>query len=204
VKFRTLIFLKMPKRRREIFTTEKNTTESGKKTKTDKSTYNKKLEVVNNYFQCPAEFVVNKKVKNQMSLFLAGGISNCPDWQSILQKLIHAKMPELVLINPRRLDFDISDPTMTETQINWEFRHLLSSSAVSFYFPPETLCPITLFELGKWSSAKRIFICCHPKYARREDVIIQIGLIRKDVKVVDTLEDLSEQIVSYFMSHNKK
>jgi hypothetical protein len=83
---------------------------------------------------------------------MAGGISNCADWQTQLRELIHQQCPSLVLLNPRREDFDATNPNMSEQQIEWEHRHLRQCSAVLFYFPPETLCPITLYELGTWSN----------------------------------------------------
>jgi hypothetical protein len=66
---------------------------------------------------------------------------------------------------------------------------------VSFWFPKETLCPITLYELGKQSASnKPIFVGVHPEYARRRDVEIQTQLIRPEVKIVYSLEDLAQEI----------
>jgi hypothetical protein len=80
------------------------------------------------------------------SLFLAGGISGTHDWQAeVVERL--ADLP-LVLLNPRRRNFPMDGPSAAEGQIAWEFRHLRRATAVLFWFPPETLCPIALFELG--------------------------------------------------------
>lgn len=78
---------------------------------------------------------------------IAGGISGCGDWQVKIKELIHSKANDLILINPRRANFDVTNPSMTEEQIIWEHNHLSKSTAVLFYFPSETLCPITLYEL---------------------------------------------------------
>jgi len=130
---------------------------------------------------------------DETSLFLAGGISHCADWQTQLVALL-ADTP-LTLINPRRRDFPMDDPTAAETQIAWEHRHLRRATAVLFWFPSETLCPITLYELGAASMmGKPLFVGTHPEYARRQDVRIQTKLVRADVAVVDSPEALAAQV----------
>jgi hypothetical protein len=74
-----------------------------------------------------------------------------------------------------------------------------------FRFPKETLCPITLYELGVWSSLTKhepgrssvkdgqftpVMIGVDPDYARKDDVRIQTGLCRPEVPVVEALDDL--------------
>jgi hypothetical protein len=144
------------------------------------------------YIQCPQTLGSQPL---EPSLFLAGGISNCPDWQSILAAQLETT--DWTLINPRRLDFDATNPSLAEEQIRWEHKHLRLASAIAFWFPSETLCPITLYELGAWSmTQKPLFIGTHPSYARRLDVIVQTRLVRPDVIVVDSLEALAAQIRS--------
>ncbi|MBC8138460.1 MAG: nucleoside 2-deoxyribosyltransferase domain-containing protein [Fibrella sp.] len=127
------------------------------------------------------------------SLFLAGGISNCGDWQSEMIALL--AIPDLVLLNPRRDRFDMSDPTVSEAQIAWEYRYLRQATAVLFWFPPETLCPITLFELGgALERSAPVFVGCHTDYARQSDVRVQISLARPEIRVVSVLADLAKQI----------
>jgi Nucleoside 2-deoxyribosyltransferase like len=140
--------------------------------------------------QCPAEA---EPRDGERSLFLAGGISNCPDWQSELLELLSDT--DWLLINPRREDFDSSNPAMTEAQIAWEHRHLRLATAIAFWFPPQTLCPITLYELGAWSmTQKPLFIGVDPQYKRRLDVLEQTRLVRPDVRIVDSLEGLAAQL----------
>ena len=124
------------------------------------------------------------------SIFLAGGITDCPDWQAELAAML--RDTDLVLFNPRRNDFPIHDPTAAEKQITWEHDRLRQATAVSFWFPAETLCPIVLYELGAWSmTSKPIFIGIHPNYKRRQDVEIQTRLIRPDVPIVYSIADLA-------------
>ncbi len=115
------------------------------------------------------------------SVFIAGGISDCPDWQSDMVTLINTTKYEVV--NPRRESgFDRTGKT-AEEQITWEYQALSHVESCIFWFPRETLCPITLFELGKMlEKAKRdpiirLAIGWHPEYARAFDLEVQIGLV---------------------------
>lgn len=136
-------------------------------------------------------------------LFLAGGITGCQDWQQemILQFVSHANDPifsKVILINPRRNDFDVSDPKASDFQIEWERHHLENVDAIIFWFPCETLCPITLYELGVAAAeGTKIFVGCHPDYARRFDVQKQLSLIRSEVTVHEEFAKLLEEVYSW-------
>lgn len=143
--------------------------------------------------KCPE--ILNPKQKGQR-VFLAGGITGCPNWQAeIVEKL---KFHDIVLVNPRRDDFDYNDPNMAWGQIEWEFNHLQKCDVILFWFPEETLCPITLFELGKFhmNPDYEVVVGCHPNYARKFDVVTQLDIAGKDLKVVFSIPDLVEQLES--------
>lgn len=128
------------------------------------------------------------------TVFLAGGITNCPDWQQEMRSLLHGT--DLVLFNPRREHFPIGDPNAAQEQIMWEHNHLRTADAILFWFPRETLCPIVLYELGAWSMTdKSIFVGVHPEYKRRQDVEIQTQLARPGVEVVYGLEILGRLVI---------
>jgi Nucleoside 2-deoxyribosyltransferase like len=130
-------------------------------------------------------------------VFLAGGITGCPDWQTeVIDQLQDATLAG-VLFNPRRPNFPIHDTKAAEGQINWEWRHLGLADIIVFWFPQETLCPIVLFEYGKMlgrGRAKHLIIGAHPNYARRQDLVIQTYLEDADLTVVDTLAHVVEQL----------
>jgi len=129
-------------------------------------------------------------------LFLAGGITNCEDWQTEMEE--HLKgMLNLVIYNPRRDNFPMDDPSAAESQIVWEYRKLQECNMLIFWFSKETLCPITLYELGKWGNSdpsKWLVIGIDPEYKRKADVEIQTALSRPDVQIVDSVELLAEQV----------
>lgn len=127
------------------------------------------------------------------SIFLAGGITGCPDWQR--EMVGRLSDTDLVLVNPRRDDFPVGDPGAAFKQITWEHIRLREVSAILFWFPKETLCPIVLYELGAWSMTdKPLFVGVHPEYKRRQDVEIQTGLVRPEVKIVYSLGELADQV----------
>src|SRR5262245_7282406 len=141
------------------------------------------------YFEAPAEYDGPGP-----SVFLAGGISNTHDWQTELVALM-ADVP-VVILNPRRRDYPWHDPAAAEDQIRWEFRHLRRATAVAFWFPPETLCPIALFELGGRIAepGQALFVGTHSDYQRRLDVKIQLKLARPEVTVVSDIAALAGQV----------
>lgn len=129
-------------------------------------------------------------------LFMAGGITGCPDWQAEMRAMLEIGGFPGTLLNPRRANFDVRDPAAGPAQIAWEARMLREADAISFWFPCETLCPITLYELGAWTASdKPIFVGTHPEYARRFDVIEQTRLRRPGVEVVDSLPALAAHIL---------
>lgn len=137
-------------------------------------------------------------------LFLAGGITNCPDWQSeMIKKLKHLR--ELVIFNPRRKNFDISNPGASEEQINWEFNYLMDADFILFWFATGSIQPIALLELGKYALSNDhvpVFIGCDPKYERKQDIEIQTKLARPEIQIVYTLDDLAKQVIDFHEEHH--
>jgi len=149
------------------------------------------------YIESPKYY--NEKQKSDYLsnvIFLAGGVTDCPDWQQEIVEML--KQTSLVLLNPRRPNFSIHDPSTAKKQIKWEHYHLRIADAVSFWFSPETLNPIVLYELGAWSmNSKPIFVGIHPRYKRRQDVEIQTELKRPEVEIVYSLQELAEQLANF-------
>jgi hypothetical protein len=145
------------------------------------------------YIEAPREFEGDLSGYRR-SVFLAGGITNCPAWQQEMVELLEST--NLVLFNPRRKDFPIGDPNAAREQIEWEYRYLRKAASILFWFPKETLCPIVLFELGSWSmTGSPIFVGVHPEYERRQDIEIQMSLVRPTLEIVYDLDDLAKQVI---------
>jgi hypothetical protein len=140
------------------------------------------------YIECPSE----EEPKN-ISIFLAGGITNCPDWQSeVVERL---KDRNITIFNPRRKNFPINDPSASLAQILWEYKRLRSSTLNLFWFSRGSVNPIALFELG--SALERpthVLIGCDPGYERISDVEIQTRLRCPQEKVAHSLKELLEDL----------
>ena len=123
-----------------------------------------------------------------VSLFLAGGITNCPNWQrDMISKLAKADdFDHLTIFNPRRDNFDIKDPNAAEQQIVWEYRRLREADLIAFWFAKGSLNPIVLYELGMWCNSRPddpCFIGIDPEYERKQDVVLQTKLARPGLPI---------------------
>ncbi len=132
------------------------------------------------------------------TLFMGGGISNCDDWQDPTGKILLEKLPNFTILDPRRNNWDMNaDFEESRKQIKWEYIHLAKSGHILFWFPYETLCPIALFELGKWlTKPVNLYIGTHPNYQRRFDIIEQVKLERPNQIIHDNLDDLISEIIT--------
>lgn len=147
------------------------------------------------YIQCPDIFVPSSINDYQDTVFLGGGISGCPPWQDEAVNLF--KDSGLTIINPRRKDFDTNNKSMFYEQIEWEYWHLKLSAIKLFWFPKDTLCPITLFELGKHLKDKNVFVGCDPLYQRAKDIFYQMQLDRNEgpVRISYSVEHLVNRVI---------
>ena len=156
--------------------------------------------------------VIEATTKDTMSrgdikIFLGGGISNCPDWQKDILDILEPRVTSnsVVFFNPRRSDFDVSNVEDSALQIQWEFDQLDTADLVMFWFPCETLCPITLFELGKMvGRGQQIVVGCHPDYKRLFDVKYQLAIEWSDLNVVDNIQDLASQVLEFIYNQDRR
>ena len=137
----------------------------------------------------------------EVSVFLAGGITNCPNWQEdIISRLKDLSTDKLVVLNPRRENFPINDPSASYQQIEWEFKALENADIFSMYFSSGVSDqPICMYELGRnllkmqikkpidWKD--RIIISTEEDYKRKQDVLIQTELACGDLFVNTQISD---------------
>lgn len=134
-----------------------------------------------------------------IDLFVAGGISNCPDWQNSILNLL--RFTRGTAVNPRRPGDLAKTGEEAAKQISWEHSALSRAKSVLFWFPQESLGPISLLELGAamMRPEQVLFVGTHPNYARRFDVVQQLSLQRPDVVTVhDNLTSLAREVHSFF------
>ena len=135
---------------------------------------------------------IYQRRENEISVFLAGGITNCSNWQNEIIQRIEGLRPDdfdddLVIYNPRRVNFPIHQSSAAEEQIRWEFNNLNRMDIFSMYFcDGESDQPICMYELGRYISQmqlrfptdwnRRIIISVEDGYRRINDVLIQTKL----------------------------
>lgn len=137
------------------------------------------------------------------SIFLAGGISGCPDWQTPTAESIAMNTdPNVLIMNPRLPGtLDPTDITTAIPQIQWEYDTIRDADMVLFWFPKETLCPITLLELGKelvraeLTDHNRLIIGTEPGYGRALDVMVQSQLVFPDLEIYHSLDQMIDLVV---------
>lgn len=142
-----------------------------------------------------------EKQPGEITCFLAGGITDCGEWQDEVinyLKNVDVDLTGLVLFNPRRKNFPIHDPNASNEQITWEFNMLEQMDIFSMYFAnsPKSVQPICMYELGR-NLAKmevrfpndymnRITVSVEQGYSREQDVVIQSKLAMKGQNFVET------------------
>ena len=125
-------------------------------------------------------------------IFLAGGITDCADWQSTVVSSFEAdkdfKDKNIILYNPRRENWNMSMNSKAEAQrqIEWEFKRLEKMDIFSMYFAASqtSVGPICLYELGRYVCRMqmrfpqdwqlRIVVDIENGYLRENDVIEQL------------------------------
>jgi len=144
-----------------------------------------------------------------IELFLAGGISNCPNWQLELSEKIRNdqtliklfKRSNLIVYNPRCKELPNENP-----QIIWEFDKLKKSKIISFWFSNGSVNPITLFEYGSHfkDKKKKIIIGCDNLYERKNNVILQTELAMPNLEVMSNFDDFFDAIKNEILKTKKR
>lgn len=129
---------------------------------------------------------------DDITVFLAGGISGCRDWQqeviNNLFQMIGKDDSQVVVYNPRQKDFNITDPDATEDQITWEFQYLNKADIFSMYFVGgDQIQPICLYELGRYTARPMYeqVVSIEKDYIRECDVVVQVSLATKGMVQVN-------------------
>ena len=147
-----------------------------------------------------------KRKNNVIFVFLAGGITNCQEWQNCVIEKLKNEDNKLIVFNPRRKKFPINDPNASFEQIKWEFDYLEQCDIFSMYFdgPTQSDQPICFYELGRniermktkfpdnWD--KRIIITVNYQFKRTADVVIQTMLASNSKIKVNMFDNFDESI----------
>lgn len=140
------------------------------------------------------------KDKDLMTVFLAGSIEMgaAENWQQKVENYFSDNSIPMILLNPRRDDWDSSwhqeheNPQFYQ-QVNWELNALDSADLIILYFSPETMSPISLLELGLHAKSEKLVVCCPPGFWRKGNV--EIVCARYGIPLY---EDLDLLLNTYF------
>lgn len=137
----------------------------------------------------------------EKTVFLAGSIENgvAEDWQAMLAERLD--VPNLVLLNPRRKEWNATweqsvENQMFAEQVNWELAGLEMANLVVMNFSPATLSPISLLEFGLYARSGKMVVCCPNGFWRKGN--IDVTCQRYEVRQVANLADLANEILAIF------
>lgn len=139
----------------------------------------------------------NIPLTRKFKVFLGGSIEmgKAVEWQKkIIEEL---KDEEIILLNPRRDDWDsswkqeITDPQFFE-QVTWELKGLEMADYIVMFLDPNTLSPITLMEIGLHAKSGKMIVCCPDGFWKKGNVDV-VGHVY-DYPVVTTIEEIIESI----------
>jgi hypothetical protein len=148
------------------------------------------------FIQCGPQDDVD--VGNRVRIFLGGSIEmgKAPDWQAAFADKI-ASLP-VAAFNPRRirwddsLEQDIKNKALLH-QIHWEMTNLDRADLIILYLHPNTISPVSLMELGRYSQSGKVIVCCPEGYHRRGNV--QYLCEKDNVLLLDDFDELVETAI---------
>lgn len=130
-------------------------------------------------------------------VFIAGGISGCPDFQATVISAL--SRDHVVLLNPRRAEFDLTDSNAVEQQVQWEVDHRRHEALayMLFWFPKsESPQPIAMLELGEALARPElpIVLGADPQFPRHRDVVLQCRASRPGLTVHTSLNEVITEL----------
>lgn len=139
------------------------------------------------------------------SVIFYGAIQSEPAWQSTLAASL-SELP-IDILDPRRDDWDsswvedISFPKFKE-QVEWEMDFAKVADVIVFYFPPGTLTPIALLELGMYAATGKVVVCCPEGFYKRGNV--QMVCSRYGIDLLEDLDSLTGNVRAKLLEQLEK
>jgi hypothetical protein len=132
-----------------------------------------------------------------IAVFLAGSIEMglAAPWQDALSE--NLQNTDLILLNPRRLDWDSSwrqaanEPAFRE-QVLWELHGMERAQLIVMYLDPATKSPVSLLELGLHARSGKLIVCCPEGFWRKGNV--DITCMHHGIPQVVDLAELEAEI----------
>ena len=128
----------------------------------------------------PPKEVEEEEIKGP-TVFLAGSIEQggAVEWQEEFTRRLHDV--ECTIFNPRRRDWNSNlkqskDDEQFKGQVEWELASQERADIIAMYIDPLTMSPISLLELGLFSSKRnakgdpKLVVCCPESFYRYGNV----------------------------------
>lgn len=129
------------------------------------------------------------------SVFLGGGAGG-RDWRRTLIGLISDTT--WVLLDPLTPPDFGDDGDALRRRTEWEFEHLGRATVKLFWFPADTPCMLSLFELGAWAKEDvPLVLGIEPGYQKRDELLLQMQLERPQLAIASTLHELAAHLKRY-------
>lgn len=154
----------------------------------------------------PPEFF-NHLNKEHFKIFLAGSIEmdTALDWQLQIVNSLNCISDRLVVLNPRRLEWDSSwtqdiSCLNFKQQVYWELDALEKADLVLLYFDPNTRSPISLLEMGLFLN--KCVVCCPNGFWRKGNV--DVVCEKYNILSVDSLDELISIAIEKYENYEKR
>lgn len=140
-----------------------------------------------------------RKGNDNVSIFLAGGITDGQDWrESIISNLNkkYSSNDRVGILNPRREGFGKLEETEVYNQIKWEYDALKKCDIFAIMFcESKSVQPISMYELGKQLSLYNFelntpnkilhaVIGVEEEYSLKDDIVVQLNLMGYPVDIL--------------------
>ena len=129
---------------------------------------------------------------SQVSLFLAGGSTK---WRETVEHTLECNedFHSVVILDP----YDENYSTLPNTA--WEAQMMKKADCIVFWFTKESVCPVSLFELGYAlrDHTKDIIIGVEPGYPKEDELDAQLITLCPKLVPFSSLEQLTRAIELY-------
>ena len=138
-------------------------------------------------------------IYNKGLVFLAGAIDmgKAVDWQSEVTEKILADNDDVIILNPRRDDWDDSWEQTIENkqfreQVEWELKGLDEADLVILVLTKDSKAPISLLELGLHAKEGKMVVVCEDGFYRKGN--IEVVCKKYEIPLHNTLEELYKNL----------
>jgi len=128
-------------------------------------------------------------------IFLAGTIDmgKARDWQTEVSEILLDINDNVLILNPRRDDWDssweqtIDNPQFRE-QVEWELKGMDDAELIILVLTKESKAPISLLELGLHAKEGKLIVICEEGFYRKGNV--EIVCKKHNIPFYNSLEGL--------------